>query len=111
MTALSRRTRLLAWLRGLARGALVVAFALSMRLPLIAAVGRPLGHFSVPGSASYRAQLTLWLAFLGGLLATRERRHLTLSSAEAIGKARVRDIARLFSSSIAAAICGVLAYS
>jgi C4-dicarboxylate transporter, DctM subunit len=110
MTAL-RPPRILAWLRGLEGGALIVAFLLSMVLPLIEAIGRPLHNFSVPGSASYRAQLTLWLAFLGGLLATRERRHLTLSSAEAIGKAKARDLARLFSSSVAAAICAVLAYS
>src|SRR5437773_6931539 len=92
-------------------GVLVAAFLVSMLLPLIDAVGRPLGGFSVPGSASYRAQLTLWLAFLGGLLATRDGRHLTLSTAEAIGAAKVRDAARLFSSSVAAAVCAVLAFS
>jgi C4-dicarboxylate transporter, DctM subunit len=98
-------------LHGLEGGVLVVAFLISMALPLIDAIGRPLGGFGVPGAQAYRAQLTLWLAFLGGLLATRERRHLTLSSAEAIGRARVRDIARLFSSSVAAAVCAVLAFS
>jgi tripartite ATP-independent transporter DctM subunit len=92
-------------------GVLVAAFLVSMALPLIDAIGRPLGGFSVPGSATYRAQLTLWLAFLGGLLATRESRHLTLSTAEAIGHAKVRDAARLFSSSVAAAVCAVLAFS
>ena len=90
---------------------LVLAFLVSMVLPLIDAFGRPLGGFSIPGSETYRAQLTLWLAFLGGLLAVRERRHLTLSTAEAIGKAKLRDAARLFSSSVAAAVCAVLAYS
>ncbi len=106
-----RPGRVLAALGSLEGGVLVVAFLLSMALPLIDAVGRPLGGFSVPGSATYRAQLTLWLAFLGGLLATRERRHLTLSTAEALGHAKARDVARLFSSAVAAAVCGVLAYS
>ncbi len=82
-----------------------------MVLPLVDALGRPLGHIGIPGSATYRVQLTLWLAFLGGLLATRERRHLTLSTAEAIGHAGVRVIAQRFSSAIAAAVCAVLAYS
>ena len=89
----------------------MAAFLLAMILPLIDAFGRPLGNLSLPGSATYRTQLTLWLAFLGGLLATRERRHLTLSTAEAIGHAKVRNAARLFSSSVAAAVCAVLAYS
>jgi tripartite ATP-independent transporter DctM subunit len=92
-------------------GVLVAAFVISMLLPLIEALGRHMGGFSVPGSTGYRAQLTLWLAFVGGLLATREGRHLTLSTAEAIGHARVRDWARLFASSVAAAACAVLAYS
>src|SRR5499427_10806336 len=90
---------------------LVVAFLLSMVIPLIDALGRPFHGFGVPGSSEYRAQLTLWLALLGGLLAARERHHLTLSTAEAIGKAKVRDAARVFSSAVAAAVCAVLAYS
>src|SRR5580765_183746 len=92
-------------------GVLVVAFLLSMAIPLIDALGRPFHGFCVPGSAEYRAQLTLWLALLGGLLAARERHHLTLSTAEAIGRAKLRDAARVFSSAVAAAVCGVLAYS
>lgn len=98
-------------LHGLEEGALVVAFLISMVVPLVDAIGRPFGHFSIPGSEGYRAQLTLWLAFIGGLLAARERRHLTLSTAEAMGKAAVRNVARLFSTSVAAAVCAVLAYS
>jgi len=92
-------------------GVLVVAFLVSMAIPLIDALGRPFRGFTVPGSSEYRAQLTLWLALLGGLLAARERHHLTLSTAEAIGKAKVRDAARVFSSAVAAAVCAVLAYS
>src|SRR5258705_142447 len=96
--------RFFAALHRLEEGALIVAFLISMLLPLVDAIGRPLGNFSIPGSESYRAQLTLWLAFVGGLLAARERRHLTLSTAEAMGKAHVRTAARLFSSSVAAAV-------
>ncbi len=92
-------------------GVLVAAFLLSMLIPLVDAIGRPFGGFSVPGSSEYRAQLTLWLALLGGLLAARERHHLTLSTAEAIGKARVRDAAGVFSGAVAAAVCAVLAFS
>ena len=106
-----RPGRVAAALHGIEGGVLVAAFLVSMLLPLIDAVGRPFGGFAVPGSATYRAQLTLWLAFLGGLLATRERRHLTLSTAEALGHAKARAAARLFSSAVAAAVCGVLAYS
>ena len=106
-----RYSRFVTGFRRIEGGVLVVAFLLSMVLPLVDALGRPFGGFAVPGSASYRSQLTLWLAFLGGLLAAREGKHLTLSTAEAFGKARVRDAARLFSSCVAAAVCAVLAFS
>ena len=90
---------------------LVLAMLLSMLVPLVDALGRPFDGFTLPGSSEYRAQLTLWLALLGGLLAARERAHLTLSTAEAIGRAKVRAAARVFSSAVAAAVCAVLAYS
>jgi tripartite ATP-independent transporter DctM subunit len=106
-----RHGRVVTAIRRIEGGVLVAAFLLSMVFPLIDALGRPFGGFSVPGSGSYRAQLTLWLSFLGGLLAAREGGHLTLSTVEAIGKARVRSAARLFSSSVAAAVCAVLAYA
>src|SRR5260370_31528789 len=86
------------FLHRLEGGVLVVAFLLSMLIPLIDALGRPFGGFTVPGSSEYRAQLTLWLALLGGLLAAPERQHLTLSTAEAIGQVKIRDAARAFSS-------------
>jgi len=98
-------------LRRFESSVLVAAFLLSMVLPLVDAVGRRAGGFFVPGSGTWRAQLTLWLAMVGGLLATRERHHLTLSTAEAIGKVKVRELARAFSSAVAAAVCAVLAFS
>jgi C4-dicarboxylate transporter DctM subunit len=108
----TRPNRVVALLHGIEGGVLAIAFLVLMSLPLIDAVGRRLpGGFAVPGADTYRGQLTLWLAFLGGLLAVREGKHLTLSTAEAIGKAHVQRAARLFSSSVAAAICAVLAYS
>jgi tripartite ATP-independent transporter DctM subunit len=103
--------RALAFLHSFEGGLLVVAFLLSMVIPLVDAVGRPFGGFAIPGSSEYRAQLTLWLALLGGLLAARERHHLTLSTAEAIGKAGVRSAATVFAFAVAAAVCAVLAWS
>jgi tripartite ATP-independent transporter DctM subunit len=74
-------------------------------------VGRPLGGFHVPGGAPYLQQLTLWLTFLGGLLATREGAHLTLSTAELLGEGRRRRAATtLFAGSVAAAVAAVLAW-
>jgi C4-dicarboxylate transporter DctM subunit len=89
---------------------LIAALLAAMLLPLIDVVGRPLGGFHVPGGAPYLQQLTLWIAFLGGLLATRERAHLTLSTAELLGEGRPRRAATHFAASVAAAVAAVLAY-
>jgi len=93
------------------RGALVAAFLAAIALPLSDAVGRRLGGLQVPGSASIVQLLTLWLAFLGGLLAVRENGHLTLSTVELFPEgSRRRRIARVWAYSLAAAVTAVLAY-
>jgi tripartite ATP-independent transporter DctM subunit len=103
--------RVAAFARRGEKGLLVLALFLATLLPLVEALGRRLGGFHVPGSASFVQQLTLWMAFVGGLLATREGKHLTLSTAELFegGKARAR--ARLFAFAVAAAVVAVLAWA
>jgi tripartite ATP-independent transporter DctM subunit len=73
-------------------------------------VGRPFGGFFVPGGAGWVQQITLWLAFVGGLVATREEKHLTLSTAELFGE-RVRRVGRVLAAAVAAATVAVLAYA
>ena len=93
------------------QGALVAAFLLAIALPLADTVGRPLGGLHVPGGASYLQQLTLWLAFLGGLLAVREGKHLTLSTVELFPEgSRRRRVVRVYSYAAAAAVTAVLAF-
>jgi tripartite ATP-independent transporter DctM subunit len=89
---------------------LVGALALAALLPLLDAAAGLIGGFNIPGSSSYVQQLTLWLAFVGGLVATREVKHLTLSTAELFGEGSARWVARVVACSVAAATCAVLAY-
>jgi C4-dicarboxylate transporter DctM subunit len=114
-----RRTGLARVLGGAAAGleraeevALVAALALATVVPLVDAVGRPLGGFHIPGSALYVQQLTLWLAFVGGLAATRRGTHLTLSTAQLFAEGSVaRRAARVLAFAAAAAVVAVLAYA
>ena len=100
-----------ALLRRSEQGLLVAALAVATVLPLLDAFGRPLGGFHVPGAGSILQLVTLWTAFVGGLLATREGTHLTLSTAELLGSGRARRLARLFAFSVAAAVCAVLTWA
>jgi tripartite ATP-independent transporter DctM subunit len=97
--------------RGIEEGLLVLAIALAALVPLVDTLGRPFGGFHIPGSASYVQQLTLWLAFVGGAVATRGGTHLTLSTVELLKEGTIRDYAKTFSSAISAATIGVLAYA
>jgi tripartite ATP-independent transporter DctM subunit len=102
LTAVFRRTE---------QSVLVATLALATLLPLIDAFGRPLGGFHIPGSAAYVQQLTLWLAFVGGLAATSQAKHLTLSTAEFFDEGLARRLSRLLAFSVAAAVAGILAYA
>lgn len=95
----------------LEQGVLVAAIALATLIPLTEVVGRVLGTTLVPGAAAYVQHLTMWLAFAGGLLATRERSHLMLSSAELLKEGGLRDAARFIGNAVATMTCGVLAYA
>lgn len=87
------------------------ALALATILPLIDLIGRHFGGFHVPASGAYVQQLTLWLAFVGGVAATSEGAHLTLSTTELFEEGPLRRRARLFAYSVAAAVVAVLAYA
>jgi C4-dicarboxylate transporter, DctM subunit len=89
---------------------LVGALALAGLFPLTDAIGRQFGGFHITGSSEYVQHLTLWLAFVGGLVAVYEKKHLTLSTAHLLGEGTARRVARLFACSVAAATAGVLAH-
>jgi tripartite ATP-independent transporter DctM subunit len=93
------------------QGILVATLGLATVLPLIDAIGRPLGGFHLYGSAALMQQLTLWLAFVGGIAATSQAKHLTLSTSELFGDGLARRVSRLGSYAVAAAVVGILAYA
>jgi len=98
-------------LRYTEQGILVATLGLATLLPLIDMIGRPLGGFHIVASAEYVQQLTLWLAFVGGIAATSQAKHLTLSTAELFGDGVARQLSRLFSYAVAASVVAVLAYA
>ncbi len=98
-----------ALLNRLEGGLFLTALAAATVVPLVEALGRPLGGIHVPGSGEWVRQATLFMAFVGALLAGRASQHLTLSTAELLGTGRARHAARIFSGSIATAVTAVLA--
>ena len=90
---------------------MIAALLAAAFLPLSDTVGRLAGGHYLPGGADWLQQIVLWIAFLGGLLATREDKHLTLSTAELFGEGRVRRFGRVLAAAMSAATVAVLAYA
>jgi C4-dicarboxylate transporter, DctM subunit len=98
-------------IRSIGEGTLAAAFLLLTAMPLVDFVGRPLAGFHIPGSATYTQQLTFYLTFLGGLLATWAGKHLTLSTAVLLPEGKARYYAEFFANCVAAAVTAVLTYA
>ena len=90
--------------------AVFVVFMATIVLPIVEAAGRPLG-FSISGTAEYVSHLVLWLTFLGGLLATREGKHLRLSTADLVKHPQLQTGLGVFAGGVAASVSLVLAYA
>jgi tripartite ATP-independent transporter DctM subunit len=79
-TVMPRRLSIAALTRR-AEDALCVAALLAMAgLPVLELLLRTLFRTGIPGTSGYVQNLTLWVGFLGAMLASREGRHLSLST-------------------------------
>lgn len=90
---------------------LIVSLALAAMvvLPLAEAVARRTLHISIPGSVSIVQHMVLVVGMLGGAIAAREQRLLSLST---VGETKLRGlpkiVSRVFTSGLAVATCGFL---
>ncbi len=93
-------------------GYFVGALALVMvTLPVVQALARKLAGTEIASASVIVQHLTLWVGFLGALLATGTGKHLALSSAEAMPEGRVKDFSQLLTRLVSSAVCALLAYA
>jgi tripartite ATP-independent transporter DctM subunit len=92
--------------------ALVALLLLAMvLLPAASTVSRRLTGRELPGSAVLAQHITLWVGFLGALLATISGKHLALSTIDVVPAGWPRRLARFFGQAVSAAICALLAWA
>jgi C4-dicarboxylate transporter, DctM subunit len=91
--------------------AVVIVLLAMMALPVASTVGRRFFGQAVPGSAVLVQHLTLWVGFLGALLATRRGEHLHLSTLELVPQGWPRRAVRIFISAVSTTVCALLAYA
>jgi C4-dicarboxylate transporter, DctM subunit len=92
------------WLREVENLLVSLALAALVLLPLGEIVLRKLFQTGISGATAFEQHLTLLIGLLGGALAAREGRLLTLSTLMDLLKGQGRVFARVFSSAFAAGI-------
>lgn len=100
-----------AWLLVLRRceeGLLVLALALMVLLPTVEVLLRKIANQGIPASAPLVQHLVLVVGMLGGALAAREGRLLSISTLTYFLKGRALAAAQVFSGGVAAAISAFL---
>ena len=88
---------------------IIVVLAMAV-LPIAEMLGRRYLGQGVPGSITWVQHLTLWVAFAGGSIAARDRRHLTLATTTFLSPA-LRRYADLVASAVGCSIAAVLAWA
>jgi len=74
-------------------------------IPVVERVGRSGLGAGIPGAAEYLQHLTLWIGFLGAMLATRQRKHLKIVAAEHWLPVKVGRVADGLNAFVSAAVC------
>ena len=91
--------------------AVALLILVMMALPAAEAISRRVFGEGIPGSAVLVQHLTLWVGFLGALLATATGNHLALSTQGVLPAGWPRRSAAIFTRAVSAAVCALLAYA
>ncbi len=95
--------------RLLESGAAAVALLTMASLPIAEAAVRLFYPSGIPGAANWVQYLTLWVAFLGAMIAARRGELLSLDVAEHLLSGRLETTAKTFTAGVTVAVCAVLA--
>jgi len=80
-------------------------------LPAASTLSRRFLGRELPGASVLAQHITLWVGFLGALLATASGRHLALSTLGVIPSRRLRRLGHAFGHAASAAVCGLLVWA
>lgn len=90
-------------------GLSAAALLLMALLPVTELCLRTFFNTGIPGTSGYVQHLTLWVAFLGAMIASRQNRHINLSTGLMIVpkrlEAQAKAVAGLFSTAVTTALC------
>lgn len=87
----------------------VTGLFLMALFPITETISRIIGTVGIPGSTDYVRHLTLWIGFMGAMLAAREGKHLSLHGGIDVLPHMTQSIIRISTASITIAVSGSLA--
>jgi tripartite ATP-independent transporter DctM subunit len=99
------------WLRSLENAPLIFLLSALALVPILEGTARKLGWAGISGASDFVQHFTLLVSVLGGAVAAREGRLLTLSSLPNLFKGIWKPAALIFSGAVAAAVSAVLAWA
>lgn len=91
-------------------GLVLLLSTVMMILPVLQIVARRLGK-DVPGASVYTQHATLWVGFLGALMATATGRHLGLATSNFLNKGKLRSAVLFFISAVSTTTAALFAYA
>lgn len=95
-------------LRRVEKWGAAAALFLAGLLPVLEMALRGLFGVGIPGNAGYVQHLTLWVGFLGAVVATEQGRHLAISVGVTALPERWRNLAETWSKAASLAVAGAL---
>ncbi len=87
------------------------ALILLALLPAVEVIARKVFKTGVPNSSDYLQHLVLWLTFIGGMITSRERKHLALAAGVAAIKERIRNWIYGVTGAVSTALSAAFAWS
>lgn len=90
---------------------IVVVLLAMVALPVVSSIWRRFTGQSIPSATVLVQHLTLWVGFLGALLAARYGKHLHLTTLDLFPEGRGRQAVEIFTGWVSAAVTAVLAYA
>ena len=89
----------------------MLALLLMAAFPVLELILRSFFNTGITGSAEFVQHLTLWVGFLGAAMASRENRHLSLSSGITIVPEKYTPMTKAFSGIISTAVASALTWA
>ena len=96
-------------IHGIENWLVVTGLFLMAIFPIIETISRIIGIVGITGSTDYVRHLTLWIGFMGAMLAAREGKHLSLHGGIDMLPHKAKRIIGIITTSIAIAVSGSLA--